>query len=52
LEPLLRIPRVRFLALSLIVLGLAGVSAAKDVVIHAGTLFDGVAETPTAAGAD
>ncbi len=38
--------RIAPLLLSLMFLSYAGVSHAKDLVIHAGTLFDGVTETP------
>jgi imidazolonepropionase-like amidohydrolase len=38
--------RLQSLALGLIALAGAGASGAKDLVIHAGTLFDGVTEAP------
>ncbi len=37
---------VRILALGLLALAGAGTSEAKDVVIQAGTLIDGVSEAP------
>ena len=42
----MRIAPLRSLLLTLIALGSAAASEAKDVVIHAGTLFDGITEVP------